>query len=83
MTYEPTFKDAASDLNRCIYASLSPLKFSDPVFIEFFNQITIILKNKEINCEVLKRINKSQDKNMDHDKRREDLLMASIFLQNL
>ncbi|GEM_PF-5386475 len=80
--YKPTKLDAATDLRRSIYASFSKKKFDDPNFKTFFNHALEILKKIKVDKTVLQRIQKSQDKNLEDEKRREDLLTASILLQN-
>ena len=80
--YKPTNLDAATDLRRCIYASFSKQKFEDPVFKDFFSHAKEILKKQKVSNVILERLKKSQNKNLDDNKRREDLLTASIFLQN-
>ena len=82
MTHQPTKLDAASDLRRCIYASFSKQKFEDPVFIKFFNHMRDILRKQKVDKAVFERLEKAQGENLDDNKRREDLLTASIFLQN-
>ena len=82
MTYQPTKLDVVTDLRRCIYASYSEKKFSDPNFKTFFDHAMKILKNKKIDNEIIKRLKKSQNEKLDENKRREDLLTASILLQN-
>ncbi len=80
--YKPTKLDAITDLRRCIYASFSKQKFDDPVFKDFYNHAKNILRTQKVNNSVLKRLENAQNKNLDDNKRREDLLTASIFLQN-
>ncbi len=80
--YKPTKLDAVTDLRRCIYASFSKQKFEDPVFKSFYNHAKEILKKVKVSNVVLERLEKSQNENLDDNKRREDLLTASIFLQN-
>lgn len=82
MSHTPTNLDVASDLRRSIYASFSKSKFEDVNFRTFFNHALEILKKMNVDRVVLKRIQKSQDESLEDNKRREDLLTASILLQN-
>lgn len=81
--HKPTRLDAVTDLRRCIYASFSKDKFDDVNYKMFLKHAMGVLEKMELNKVVVDRIKKSQDKNLEDGKRREDLLTASIFLQSL
>ncbi len=80
--HKPTKLDAITDLRRCIYASFSKDKFDDANYKIFFKHAIKILQNISVSKKILLRVEKSKDKNLGDDKRREDLLTASILLQN-
>lgn len=88
MTYKPTVLDAASDLRRCIYASYTPEGFNDPNFVTFFQHAQKVLLesgnilDKRLTKIVNGRLRKAQDESNPLSKRREDLLVAAILLQN-
>lgn len=86
MSHFPTSADIATDLRRCVYASLSPKKFSDETYLEFYHhaqKIYLALRksiNPTLRKEVNKRLKKTQNSQNPDSERREDLLTASILL---
>jgi len=86
MNYQPTFFDVAADLKRCIYASLSEGGFEDQNAKEFLNHALMIFKtleattNKQVLKIIKRSLHKAQDFKLDPQKRRENLLMAAVFL---
>ena len=87
MSHVPTSLDVSTDLIRCIYASMTPEKFDDPmfkVFLNHANQLLVGIKS-EIPRNNLENIEKclaragDPKKSMEH--RREDLLTASVLLR--
>jgi hypothetical protein len=84
--HQANLLDAAADLRRCIYASLSPHGFSDPNVVRFLNHANHIIsatrrKDKYVKL-AQQRIEKAQKGNLSPAKRREDLLTAAILLQS-
>jgi len=87
MTHRPTLFDAAADLRRCIYASLSSEGFNNPNFHRFLSHALGIIDQIEDAKEprVLEIVNRclsrAQGQDIDSIKAREDLLMAALLLQ--
>lgn len=83
MSHTPTSLDVASDLRRCVYASLSSDGFEDKMYQECLQDALTGLDqikgklNKNIYLSIYKLIHKQ---NKDIRRRREDLLTASIIL---
>lgn len=88
MNHRPRRLDVATDLIRCIYASLSEDGFESENLSTFFSQALkkLNLVKKTLDPQTFKfvkeRIDKSKDKNLPAKKRREELLSAAISLQN-
>ncbi|MBL7150337.1 hypothetical protein ISS86_00190 [Candidatus Microgenomates bacterium] len=86
MNHQPTPLDMATDLRRCIYASFSRKGFDDPNVKTFFNHALMIFRklegtlDKQTFTAINKQLTKAQNPNSNHQKRREDLLMATVLL---
>ncbi|PIS21947.1 hypothetical protein COT51_00025 [candidate division WWE3 bacterium CG08_land_8_20_14_0_20_41_15] len=81
MTYKPTLKDAAVDLRRAIYASFSKDGFQDEEAKMFLdNARKIIVQNPISNLDFEKAERDFQKESRNLERKREHLLMASIFL---
>lgn len=87
MTYKPTPQDAASDLLRCIYASLSKEGFKNPNFETFFSHALKVIDQCGDDLDprilgVVKRcLSRAKDPNLEEAKAREDLLTAASLLR--
>lgn len=86
MNHQPTSLDLAADLRRCLYLSLSQEGFTDQNFLTFFHhalQVFSQIKN-QIDPSLLsllqKLLRRSQNSQLSLQKRREDLLTASLLL---
>lgn len=88
MTHTPTLLDVASDLRRCIYASFDEGEFDNKNFLIFWNNAQKILRPMQNNLDshtkklITKQLNKSQNKTVSLEKRREDLLLVASLLQS-
>ena len=80
--------DAASDLKRVIYASLSSSGFSSPNVSHFLQSADKIVKanknhlRKDRFNQIKKIISQGNNPLIPEIKRRDDLLMAAVMLQN-
>jgi hypothetical protein len=86
MSHTPNELDVKTDLRRSVMASYSTKKFADTNFKVFLDnaQKNLELLKEKIGMnkyiEVRDRILKSQDSKMSAEKRREDLLTASLLI---
>ena len=93
MTHTPTFGDAAADLKRCFYSSLSGEGFLNK---EYFHFLECAVDNIDIACKNNKDVGSSEkvqslkkvvarlhNKMEGENKRRENLLLASQVLLDL
>lgn len=87
--YAPTARDVATDLQRCIYASLKPDGFRSATFDMFFKHALKIYGEIENDIEIARRIKiathlkKAQNDKLNIRQRQEHLHMASYFLSGL
>ncbi len=84
MNHVPTLQDAASDLYRCVYASLAKDGFESETFKLFFTNAQEILAKFDTPSalEARKLVQRSLNKSLDKAKRQEDLLTASLILKS-
>lgn len=84
--YKPRLGDAAIDLARCLNASFGANGFKSKNFIKFYNNSLQIISNNKNSISItrlkliMSRIKCAGDSNLEVEKRREDLLLASNTL---
>jgi predicted ATP-binding protein involved in virulence len=86
MSHDPTPSDVASDLLRCVNATISPEGFENPSYKHFLKsalntlpKIKEKVDRKRIRL-IRTRLNKAINRSLEKVKRQEDLLMASSLL---
>lgn len=82
MTHKPTLLDAASDLRRCLHASMGKNGFENVNYVVFLSNAEKIIKNNNADYKVTSLLKRAKDKTLEADKRRENLLMAASLLMN-
>lgn len=84
MSHLPNLLDAATDLRRSIYASFAQEGFESKTPQMFIQSAQKIIRknNFDRSKQVKDLLTEAQDKSLEDNKRRENLLMAAVLLQN-